>query len=124
MEIKDKDEELKQIMAETEVLLSKISGLIKVYKGLQEGEIKAKFHIEKDDSAVRIRILNPEMTYDPISVFEFKPEVSVGEAFKTIVNSEELRKKIVKEVGDTLVRLAELQLASIKLIRDSAVQQQ
>jgi hypothetical protein len=115
MEIKDKDEELKQIMAETEVLLSKITGLIRVYKGLQEGEIKAKVHIEKD-SAVRVRILNPEMTYEPVEVFEFKPEVSVGEAFKTIVNSEELRKKIIKEVGDSLVRLAELQLASIKLL--------
>jgi len=112
-----KDEAIKDIMLEMEILLSKLDGLIKVYRALSENRVKAKIEIEKDDSAIKIRLLNPEMLYDPIDVFEFNPNTTIGEAYEKILNSESLRVKLMKDLGVSLVRIADIVRKSLNLLK-------
>jgi hypothetical protein len=106
MESKDKKEELKHMKAELEMLLAKVEGLLKVYQGLKEERIKSKIEIEKESSTFKVKLLNPEMLYDPIETFEFSADTSVGEMFEKILNSEKLRNRLSGEIENSLFRIA------------------
>ena len=111
---KDRSEEIKEKMAEMGMLLSKLEGLIKVYRSLEEGIIRAKIGIEKEGSTVKVKLLNPEMLYDLIEEFEFPQSTTINDMVEKILTSDRLKSRVTEETADSLLRLANVVLELFK----------
>lgn len=112
---KEKAEEITKI--EVEMLLKKIEGLVKMYKAISEGKFLGKIIIEKEGSVVKVKLLNPEMLYDPVAIIEFNQNESVGELYNKIT-SDELLKEIIRELGEPVLKASSFVLEQAKKIEN------
>jgi hypothetical protein len=120
----EKSEAIKDIQWSIESLLLELEGLVKMYKDLREGKIRAKIEIEKTGSVINIRLLNPNMLYEPVDSFEFNPNTTIMDVYEKIVNSNELRAKLIKDLEDTLLRIAEVLRDAFDLLKHYINQQE
>ena len=114
---KEKAEEITRI--EIGMLLKKIEGLLRVYKAINEGKIVGKVEIEKQGSVVKVKLLNPEMVYNPIMEVEFDQSESIGELYNKIV-SDELKEVIIRELGEPVLKVAHFVLEQAKKVENCA----
>jgi hypothetical protein len=114
---REKAEEITRI--EVEMLLKKVEGLLKIYKAINEGKIVGKVEIEKQGSVVKVKLLNPEMVYDPIMEVEFDQSESIGELYNKIM-SDELKEIIVRELGEPVLKVAHFVLEQARKLENCA----
>ena len=100
---------------EVEMMLKKIEGLLRVYKAISEGRFIGKIEIEKNSSVIKIKLLNPEMVYDPIMAVEVQQDEPVGELYNKIM-SNELKEIIVRELGEPVLKVAHFVLEQAKKV--------
>jgi len=113
---KEKVEKIEKL--EIEMLVKRVEGLLKMYKAITEGKIVGKVEIEKEGSAIKFKLLNPEMLYDPIMAIEFQPSEGIVELYNKITSDEQLKKTIIRELEESIVRLTPFILKQVKKLEN------
>ena len=116
MSEKEKVEKIEKL--EIEMLVKRVEGLLKMYKAITEGKIVGKVEIEKEGSAIKFKLLNPEMLYDPIMAIEFQPSEGIVELYNKITSDEQLKKTIIRELEESIVRLTPFILKQVKKLEN------